>query len=57
MINRTVFENELPQRWESTNVVAASRTHASSREDLAQRTERFQSSRDAAWARLAGKHE
>jgi hypothetical protein len=48
MINRTVVENELLQRWESTNVVAASRTRGSGREDLAQRTERFQLSRDAA---------
>ena len=48
MINRTVLENELLSRWESTNVIAPTRTYASGREDLGQRTERFQLSRDTA---------
>ena len=48
MINRTVDESELLQRWGSTNVVAASRTHASGHEASAQRAQRFQLSRDAA---------
>ena len=48
MINRTVFENELLSRMERTNVVAAKRTHASGRDDLTRRTERFWSWDDAA---------
>lgn len=47
MINRTVFENELLSRMERTNVVAAKRTHARGRDDLARRTEWFQSWGDA----------
>jgi hypothetical protein len=42
MINRTVLENELFSHWQSTTVAS----HAS-REDLGQRTERFQLSRNA----------
>jgi hypothetical protein len=47
MINRTVLEIDLLSHWISTNVVAANRTHARGRQDLAQRTERFPLSREA----------